>query len=93
MKSPIVFNQIPRPTRQTAHSNSEGPGARAMHLKVLPADFLSVTNETCHFLQADLVRTLPVLMIYACRRRKEPEAEFGSAQGLLSALSFSLAAW
>ena len=34
-----------------------------------------------------------MLMIYACCRRKEPEAEFGSAQGLSFLSSPLLAAW
>ena len=44
MKSQIVFNQNTRPTWQTTHSNSEGPGARAMHFKRTPSR-LPVSNK------------------------------------------------
>lgn len=92
MKAQIVFNQIPGlPDRQRIATQRVQEQERCI-LNILPADFVSVTNETCHFLQADLVRTLPMLMIYTCHKRKKPEAEFGSAQGLLSFFS-SLLFW
>ena len=74
MKAQIVFNQIPGlPDRQRIATQRVQEQEQCI-LNILPADFVSVTNETCHFLQADLVRTLPMLMIYTCHKRKKPEA-------------------
>lgn len=90
MKPQIVFNQIPGLADRQRTATQRAQEQEQCLLNILPAGFLSATNETCRFLQADLVRTLPVLMIYACHGRKRPEAEFGSAQGLLSFHLFSL---